>query len=212
MPKVISRSIIVTDQDDEVEALTRHHTYFCLCGKLAMVAEVDVHTLAQRKLDGARLVPTSAKFKLESAAGPTVVIARDGGKERQHQQVCTRCQLPLAYRPRKDSDAVYIIDGALLREDEDHSVPRAPGAGESASSAMRRNTKQVGKYTSVSMATTTAEEEAALESQELGRNYDANAKVIEMMLGRSAAGMKRDAMAKAKAEKPTKRRKGTLLA
>jgi hypothetical protein len=48
--------------------------------------------------------------------------------------------------------------------------------------------------------------------QELGRNYDANAKVIEMMLGRSAAGMKRDAMAKAKAEKPTKRRKGTLLA
>eukprot|EP00035_Acanthoeca_spectabilis_P009212 m.164178 g.164178 ORF g.164178 m.164178 type:complete len:211 (-) comp14651_c0_seq1:3950-4582(-) len=210
MPKVISRSIVVTDQDDEVETVIRHHTYFCLCGKLAMVAEVDIQKLRRRKLDLARLMPSGIKHKLESAPGETVVIARDGGKERQHQEVCTRCQLPLAYRPRKDSDTLYIIDGSLLREDEDHSVPRAPGAGEAKS--MRRNTKQVGKYTSVSMATTTEAEEAALEAEELGRNYDANAKVIEMMLGRSAAGMKRDAMEKSKGEKAAKRRKGTLLA
>jgi hypothetical protein len=89
-------------------------------------------------------------------------------------------------------------------------VPRAGGAG-AAALTERRNTKSAGKFTSVSMATTTAAEEAELEKLEAGTNYDANARVIEMMLGRSAAGMKRDAMEKAAKEKPEKRRKGTLL-
>eukprot|EP00038_Savillea_parva_P003740 m.129605 g.129605 ORF g.129605 m.129605 type:complete len:211 (-) comp11269_c1_seq2:2589-3221(-) len=209
MPKVISRSIVVTDQDDEVEQMARHHTYFCLCGKLAMVAEFDLSELPRRKLDKARLLPAGGKYKLESNAGGSQLIARDGGKERQHLRVCGRCHLPLAYQPRKDSSSLYVIDGALLREDEDHEIPRAGAVDGTA--AMRRNAKSAGKHTSVTMATTMAEEEAQLESQELGRNYDANAKVIEMMLGRSAAGMKRDAMEKAKTEKPAKRRKGTLL-
>ena len=52
--------------------------------------------------------------------------------------------------------------GALLREDEDHEIPRAGAVDGTA--AMRRNAKSAGKHTSVTMATTMAEEEAQLES------------------------------------------------
>lgn len=47
--------------------------------------------------------------------------------------------------------------------------------------------------------------------RELESNYDANAKVIEMLLGRSKAGKKRDEMEGDKAKGDAKRRKGTLL-
>ena len=45
----------------------------------------------------------------------------------------------------------------------------------------KRQSKTVGKFSSVSVATTTEAEEAELESRELGANYDANASVIEML-------------------------------
>lgn len=82
--------------------------------------------------------------------------------------------------------------GSLLREDEDHSVPRAPGAGEAKS--MRRNTKQVGKYTSVSMATTTEAEEAALEAVRFGhKSTRFHANIFALVLsGRARSQLRRE--------------------
>eukprot|EP00041_Stephanoeca_diplocostata_P021757 m.513221 g.513221 ORF g.513221 m.513221 type:complete len:232 (-) comp21903_c0_seq7:2511-3206(-) len=230
MPKVISRSIIVTDQEDEVEAeLARHHVYYCLCKQMVMIADVEINGLPGRKFDGARLLPPSTKYKLESREGDVVCLKRGEGKERQYRQTCKYCPLPIAYTAEKGGNKLYILDGALVKQDEPIKLRNPDGkqkelvvaplaasskddAGqEETSVTMRRHTKSAGKFSSVSVATTSEAEEKALESRELESNYDANAKVIEMLLGRSKAGKKRDAMEGDKAKADAKRRKGTLL-
>ena len=41
MPKVISRSIVVTDNQDEQEIeQNRLHTYYCLCGVMILISGV----------------------------------------------------------------------------------------------------------------------------------------------------------------------------
>ena len=77
--------------------------------------------------------------------------------------------------------------------------------------AHRRRPRQDGKFSSVSVATTTEAEEEELESRELGANYDVNARVIRMMLERSnGTGGKRGGEGHGGGEEK-RRRAGTLF-
>eukprot|EP00040_Diaphanoeca_grandis_P021714 m.115908 g.115908 ORF g.115908 m.115908 type:complete len:217 (-) comp28462_c0_seq2:88-738(-) len=215
MPKVISRSIVVTDTDNDAEAEQKKvQIYYCLCKKMLLVSSVALDTLSRRRVDNSLYFPSSVKFKLKSKDGPTVCIKRPGGKERQHRLLCPNCGLQTAYKGAKDSKDLYILNGALIKIDEDATVapPGMGGGGQGQNQIMiQRNETQTGKKTSsVSVATTSHEEEMQLEARELGANYDANARVIQMLLEKKPPGQKRKETQGEETTQP-KRRKGTLF-
>lgn len=195
----------MTDQDNDSKK-GQLNVYYCLCKKLALACSgFELENLQKRKVDNARYVPPDVTYKLSHRPGPTVCLTRSRGKERQHRLLCVNCGLLLAYKPRLDSEDMYIVDGAVLRQDEEANISR----GDNQPVVPKRN--EIGatsKYGSVSVSTTTEEEEAEIESRELGANYDANASVINMLLNRG--GNKRSRVSKEK-EEPIKRKKGTLL-
>lgn len=107
--------------------------------------------------------------------------------------------------------APWSLVGAFLREDETSDVQQ-PGGAAGAGADQRRDAQALGKKaTSVSVSTTSRAEEAELESRELGANYDANASVIEMLLGRGKQGRMREEMEQRKEHQSAKRKRGTLL-
>eukprot|EP00039_Didymoeca_costata_P010695 m.144708 g.144708 ORF g.144708 m.144708 type:complete len:211 (+) comp14929_c0_seq3:157-789(+) len=210
MPKVISRSVVVTDDRDEQEIeQSRLHSYYCLCGRLALISEIALERMPERKTDNSRCTRTSSKFKLKAVPGKTVLIERNRngkvGRERQDRLNCESCGLPLAYKSSPEDDKIYFIDGSLLLQDEKSTVKIE--AAPLNKILQRRSTKEAGKVSSVSVATTTESEEAELEARELGANYDANASVINMLLKRQGHGKGKD-----KDDRNRKRKAGTLLA
>lgn len=175
------------------------------------MAEKKLDELPLRKLDKARYLAENEHFKLIAVDGPTICIKRGNAKERQYRMKCKNCGLPLAYKSRPVCEDLYIMDGALLQEDEKSGISSTASttAGANVGKA-QRHSEERGKFSSVSISTTTEAEEAELDSRELGANYDANASVIEMLLGRSEMGMMGKRLGTDQAAIGAKRRKGTL--
>lgn len=57
MPKVISRSIVVTDNQDEQEIeQNKLHTYYCICGVLCFIAGAQPMRSPGRKVRKCKII------------------------------------------------------------------------------------------------------------------------------------------------------------
>jgi hypothetical protein len=158
-----------------------------------------LETLPKRKIDNATYVDGGTKFKLKSKDGPTVFVKREGGKERQDRKMCKKCGLLVAYVCDPKTDKMYLVAGSLLREDEKPSnatfgrsaqdagleaVPELNPDGSGGAAAGGSAGGAAGANNETVFGSEMVDEELA-EANQLAKNYDSNAEVIEKMIGRS---------------------------
>eukprot|EP00124_Ichthyophonus_hoferi_P001292 Ihof_evm8s63 gene=Ihof_evmTU8s63 len=128
MPKVISRSVVVTDGPGRDGEVTKEETplyvYYCICGHLALILDCNMDILPKRKIDGSTVLELASHFNRTSCMdGDLVKIKREKGVERQQRMVCKNCKLFLFYRQGKmrgqktketDNRLLYIVKGSVF--------------------------------------------------------------------------------------------------
>ena len=121
MPKVVSRSIVVTDlrinaQDDNLT------TYYCWCGMIGLILDCKIRQLPLRERDGSRVIDSNRhSFKLSCVDMKkpltdddiTFVKWSDNEFERQYRLECKKCNLWTFYKHSPDSSTVFIVDRAM---------------------------------------------------------------------------------------------------
>ncbi|KAM7354376.1 STING ER exit protein [Cochliomyia hominivorax] len=224
MPKVVSRSIVCSDSKDQQEYNdeTPLNIYYCLCGKLALILDCSIEKLPLRRTDGARVI--DGKYhahKLTYQEGETVYIRRkEKGIEKQYRFNCKSCNLPIYYRHESKSDITFIIHHALVKTKNDIHLNLDSSSmtankkllpGESERVMVTRHTKNMGKFSSVTVSTID-EEEDEIEAREIADSYANNARIIEKQLQRKG-GKLTDAGTRTKQDEgpPGKKPRGTLL-
>ncbi|XP_055533313.1 STING ER exit protein [Wyeomyia smithii] len=219
MPKVVSRSIVCSDSKDQEEYTDTGplNIYYCLCGQMSLILDCIVEKLPLRQLDGARVID-SAKHanKITAEPGETVFIRREAGIEKQHRFKCKKCSLPLYYRHNNDTQVTFIIRRALVKSKSDTRITEMfkpttlSSANEPKKVMVTKHTKNMGKFSSVTVSTID-EEEDEIEAREVADSYANNARIIEKQLERKG-GKSNETVIKEKCEAPpAKKNRGTLL-
>ncbi|RKP23291.1 hypothetical protein SYNPS1DRAFT_18845 [Syncephalis pseudoplumigaleata] len=124
MPKIVSRTVISTSDQQPQEERPPLHTYYCICGEFALISDVQVELLPKRQTDLAAILSCERRvFRLHARDGDPLLLRRgESSYEKQFRKYCTRCNLWLAYQVpvQPDNDQplpyLYIVDGALIGE------------------------------------------------------------------------------------------------
>lgn len=219
MPKIISRSIAVEDtakksgsSSKESEAL---NLYYCLCGQMAVILDRTLDKLPLRERDGARVIDGSKHtHKITPIFDEIVYIRRPGkGIEKQFRYKCKHCNLQQFYRHDQKSNVTFIFKGAVVsssnRLKQDQLIPAASTLTHR--EAVSR-TKNMGKFSSVTVSTI-SDDEDELEEKEIADSYALNAKIIEKQLERKGMNKRKNQGEEDhdSAESQRKVAKGTLL-
>lgn len=119
MPKVVSKSFVVSDTRDKEEyndVSSKVYVYYCICGQLALILDTTIENLPLRRLDHARVIDSKMHaYKLSCVEGDEVFLKRDKGVERQFRQKCKSCGLWMFYNHvKKDVKVTFIVDGSLV--------------------------------------------------------------------------------------------------
>ncbi|EDV28044.1 uncharacterized protein TRIADDRAFT_53219 [Trichoplax adhaerens] len=202
MPKVVSRSIVCSDTRDQEEYSNKNATlfvYYCICGQMALIIDKKLTELPLRKLDHARVVDKKKQeCKMFCNDGKVVILKR--------------CNLDLFYEhTEKDSPTLFILNGALIDSGGGAiktSVPQTVNSSNNKKVMMKKYTRDMGKYSSITVSTID-EEEDEIEQREVENSYSANAKVIEQQLNRKEAARKR--IAEMAFQEEVKKARGTLI-
>eukprot|EP01137_Pigoraptor_chileana_P023178 Opistho-2@89061 len=212
MPKVISKSVVVTDRQNENENEKQVTPYYCLCGQLSLIMGDVMAALPRRQTDSSRVLDTTAILaKLTTKKGDTVFLKRPNGLERQIRENCKKCGLRVCYRSEEGSSTVYLVDGALYNQ-----AGQQRAASQVAANAQSRTFNKfirgdvqaraavLGvKASSAEMTFEDEEREAA--QQNIDSSYAANARIVAAKTG--ATKRKEDF----ESQQSTKRHRGTLL-
>ncbi|XP_075151285.1 STING ER exit protein [Haematobia irritans] len=219
MPKVVSRSIVCSDsKEEEYNEETPLNIYYCLCGKLALILDCTLEKLPLRRTDGARVIDgRKHAHKLTYHDGDIVYIKRrEKGIEKQYRFNCKSCKLPIYYRHDPNSENTFVLHHALVKTKNDihlnlDSNPSKINVGESEKVMVTRHTKNMGKFSSVTVSTID-EEEDEIEAREIADSYANNARIIEKQLQRKG-GKFTDTANRAKYDEagPSKKQRGTLI-
>jgi hypothetical protein len=168
MPKVISRSIVVTDSRDkeEYKGDTPLYVYLCVCGQLALVLDATLDKLPLRKKDGARVLDKARNaYRVYYEPAGATYIKRDGGVEQQFRQKCKKCRLDIFYRHSNTDEGVhFIFPGGLVRSGEKpvttmKAEPISEPPKKRSKIIMMRHTVDSGKYSTVTVSTVDEEED-----------------------------------------------------
>uniref|UniRef100_A0A6G1SGS6 STING ER exit protein n=1 Tax=Aceria tosichella TaxID=561515 RepID=A0A6G1SGS6_9ACAR len=215
MPKVVSRSIVCTDQragarDDNLTV------YYCWCGNIGLILDCKIHKLPLRERDGARVLDSKRhNFKLSCVDmkkplvedDVTFVKWSDNEFEKQYRLKCKKCCLWTFYKHSPDSSTVFIVDRAMnirprnplmaakvasgalgSTEYSDHMRPAT------SSGIVRRTESNPGKRFGSVAVSTMEEEEAEVEAKDIANSYQLNATIVKRELERQEQLRKRQRM------------------
>jgi len=214
MPKIISKSIVCSDSSKDNQ---RHEyqeeklkTFYCVCGQLSLIGNVILEKLPLRKVDGARVLdPKINAHKITTAEHPEkVYIRREQGIEAQKRFKCKKCSLPLFYRC--DNPSITFIISKALRAKAETVDSSKQLHNQHSKVFIKKQTKNMGKFSSVTVSTTAESEEDEMADKEISDSFAANAKIIEKQLDRRMAKKIKNTEAEDDTNKPKKPR-GTLL-
>jgi len=213
MPKIVSKSIVCTDSKDQEEYIEKPlNVFYCRCGTIAVILDCALEKLPLRPRDGSRVIDASKHVhKVNCDADETVYLKWDEGIEKQHRKKCGKCGSPLLYY-HDNSSNVFIFKGVLTRTaNKDASAvvnEQSQLNVERKRILVTKHTKNMGKFSSVTVSTI-EDEEDEIEEREIADSYASNARIIEKQFKRKGM-LKRINEAETEKEKKKKQR-GTLL-
>lgn len=217
MPKVVTRSIVVSDnrEKEEYDKDKPLQTYFCLCGQMVLIIDCALEKLPLRSRDGARVIDSTKHVnKKTSEKGEIVHIRRPGGVEKQFREKCTKCGLLLFYRhSEKDHQVTFIVDGALFEPDKGPlKTPLIVNKKKEPKKVMlSKKTKEMGKYATVTVSTI-EDEEDEIEAKEIADSYASNARIISKQMHRKGLNKRKaEDVVTEEIERKAKLKKGTLI-
>lgn len=195
MPKIISQSVVCTDNEDhEVYGDKPLYTYHCHCGQMVLILDCILEKLPLRPTDKARVIDKRkhANRVTNVEKMDNVYLRRKNGIELQFREKCQKCNLPIYYRHKEDDSSVRFVFNNALLTDKDSSFKSNiyKQMDKPREVKLVKHTKDMGKFSSVTVSTMD-EDEDALEAREIADSYAANAKVIEKQLERKGLLNKR---------------------
>lgn len=204
MPKVVSRSIVCTDQKLDPQDESPFTPYYCWCGQIGLILDCKIHNLPLRKRDGARVIDSKKhNFKLSCIDSKkplrdediTYVKWSDEQIEKQFRLKCKKCNLWTFYKHASDSNVIFVVNKALNIRPRNpllasrlntRSVRPSTSAGSS-----RRPKTEVDSSGRLVTISTVEEEEAEVEAKEVANSYELNATIVQRELERQKNQRKR---------------------